>query len=159
LRRRGRIESAGGQGQEERAATRDAATGGPHPRSARRGADLPGAGGEAASRHEAWRQVDGGQVMRPHLFFLWVLLLSALGVLTAPRAAYAEPIEVSVQASATQVEVGEAFTVELRAMSQDKEARPSDPVLKAPRGFSVSGPSISSQSFVQMFNGRTVAKI
>ncbi len=90
---------------------------------------------------------------------LAVALVLAIGAAfaMAPEA-HAGPVEVSAQASSARVEVGEPFSVELRAMTERGAGSPSDPELRAPAGFSVAGPSISTQSIVQIFNGRTNAK-
>ncbi len=58
-------------------------------------------------------------------------------------------VEVSARLSSETVEVGEAFILELSAMSGDKTPF-SDPLLRLPAGLSASGPSIGSKSLVQM---------
>ena len=80
----------------------------------------------------------------------WLTLLAVLAtVLVAsglPRTARAQPrgADVSASVSSEEVEVGEPFTVELRAMSQGDEI-PSDPQLYVPSGLDVSGPSVATR--------------
>jgi hypothetical protein len=87
------------------------------------------------------------------LLFVACLFAAIAGV---PGVASADPDSVTAQASSTKVEVGEPFTIELRASSEQRE---SSPDLKAPKNFQVSGPSISQQTMFQMSNGRTTLKI
>lgn len=78
-----------------------------------------------------------------------------------PRAALAQgsgDLDVSAQVSAREVEVGEAFSIQLKALSVQSDAQPSDPDLRAPSGLVVSGPQISSQSFMQFGAGGSVVK-
>lgn len=89
----------------------------------------------------------------------FVLVAVAL-VIAAPRAASADPpVELKALSSAQQVEVGEPFNVELRAVSERGGPMPSDPELRPPPGFSASGPDVSTQSIVQIFGGRTISKM
>lgn len=78
----------------------------------------------------------------------------------APRPALGQPadLDVTAQASAREVEVGEAFTIQLKALTSKSDAQPSDPDLRAPSGFVVSGPQIGSQSFMQFGAGGSVVK-
>ncbi|MBK8251416.1 MAG: BatD family protein [Polyangiaceae bacterium] len=61
--------------------------------------------------------------------------------------------EVSARLSSPEVEVGEPFSVELKAMSEGGSSVATDPELRSPAGFSVSGPMISTQSFMQFGTG------
>lgn len=60
--------------------------------------------------------------------------------------------QVTSKISENEVEVGEAFTIELMAMSETNEVL-SEPDLRVPAGFSVSGPMISQQSYFQFGTG------
>lgn len=85
---------------------------------------------------------------------LWLGLLAPAAALTASSStavAQTAP-QVTSQVSDTEVEVGEAFTIELKAMSEAGETV-SDPKLRTPSGFSVSGPMISTQSYMQFGSG------
>lgn len=79
----------------------------------------------------------------------WVFAAVAL----VPAAAAAQtPPDVTAQISQTEVEVGEPFTVQLKAMSEDG-AVATGPELRAPSGFSVSGPMLSTQSYMSFGTG------
>ncbi|MEZ4300231.1 MAG: BatD family protein [Polyangiaceae bacterium] len=70
------------------------------------------------------------------------------------RAAFAQSApEVTAHLSDTEVEVGEPFSVELKAMSEGGSPTATDPDLRPPSGFSVSGPMISTQSYMQFGAG------
>jgi len=84
----------------------------------------------------------------------WSLLI-ALFVLVWSSPAHAA--DVSASLSADVVEVGEPFVVEMRAMT-DGDVMPSDPVLRAPKGFVVSGPRISTRSMAQFGGGRSLVQ-
>jgi hypothetical protein len=73
-------------------------------------------------------------------------------------AAQVQGLELTARASASRVEVGEFFSIELRAMS-DGSARASAPDLRAPAAFSVSGPSVSSQTMMQLGGGQSRTQI
>jgi len=90
---------------------------------------------------------------------LLFVMLAFVAALFAPRAALgqAADLDVTAQASAREVEVGEPFTVQLKALTSKSDAQPSDPDLRAP-GFTVSGPQIASQSFMQFGAGGSVVK-
>jgi len=64
-------------------------------------------------------------------------------------------VEVSAGLSADEVEVGEAFTVELKAMTESGST-PSNPSLQVPPGFSVAGPSVSSRTMATFGSGGSV---
>jgi hypothetical protein len=85
-----------------------------------------------------------------------VLALAAVVCSTPARAQNARP-EVIASASSRQVEVGESFTVELKALSEQGEAT-SDPQLRPPNGFEISGPRISTQTLAQFGGGRSTVK-
>lgn len=93
----------------------------------------------------------------PWLALAAVALVSLL-LAGGARAQQAEP-HVTVRASAETVEVGEPFTVELKAMVERGAATPSDPQLRAPREFTVSGPSESTQTIINGFGARASVKV
>ncbi|MBW2453169.1 MAG: BatD family protein [Deltaproteobacteria bacterium] len=64
-------------------------------------------------------------------------------------------VDVSAGLSVDEVEVGEAFSVELKAMSE-RGSTPSNPSLQVPPGFSVSGPTVSSRTMAQFGTGGSV---
>lgn len=79
---------------------------------------------------------------------------AAIALLASPSAhAQAQP-KVTSRASATQVEVGEPFTIELKAMVEQGNASPGDPQLRVPPGIVAADPSISTQTFAQFGGGR-----
>jgi hypothetical protein len=74
-------------------------------------------------------------------------------VTTAANTVFAQtPPAVTSRITVNEVEVGEAFSVELKAMSETGESV-SNPELRPPPGFSISGPMISTQSFMQFGGG------
>src|SRR5439155_21942217 len=90
---------------------------------------------------------DGGQVTR--LARLLSLLFVALTLLRSATAhAQSEP-DISARASARQVEVGEPFTVELKALAEGG-APVNNPELSPPREFTVQGPQISTQTVANL---------
>jgi hypothetical protein len=82
---------------------------------------------------------------------LWVVLAAS------PTSAQGARPDVSASASAREVEVGEPFTVELKALSDQGETA-SEPQLRAPAGFSVTGPRISTQTLAQFGGGKSTVK-
>ncbi|MGK4002560.1 BatD family protein [Sorangium sp. So ce1036] len=80
-------------------------------------------------------------------------LLLALLALFAPLHARAEP-QISARAIPTEAEVGEPFTVEVKALVERGAGMPSDPELRVPPELSIlSGPSIGTQMQTQIVNG------
>ncbi|XXY53029.1 BatD family protein [Sorangium sp. So ce269] len=81
-------------------------------------------------------------------------LLLALLALLAPLRARAQQPELSSRASSTEVEVGEPFSVEVKALVERGAGMPSDPELRVPPDLDiVSGPSIGTQMKTQMGGG------
>lgn len=81
---------------------------------------------------------------------LRALLVLAVCGLTLTRHALARgPLELHASISSDTVAVGEAFVVELSAMSEERTSF-SDPLLRLPNGLSASGPSMGSKTLVQM---------
>ncbi|WP_437753357.1 BatD family protein [Sorangium sp. So ce1389] len=81
-------------------------------------------------------------------------LLLALLALLAPLRARAQQPELSSGASSTEVEVGEPFSVEVKALVERGAGMPSDPELRVPPDLDiVSGPSIGTQMKTQMGGG------
>ncbi|WP_437314713.1 BatD family protein [Sorangium sp. So ce385] len=90
----------------------------------------------------------------PRLAPLATALLFALLALLAPLRARAQQPELSSRASSTEVEVGEPFTVEVKALVERGGGMPSDPELRVPPDLSiVSGPSIGTQMKTQLSGG------
>jgi len=78
-----------------------------------------------------------------------LLLALVMLVVAAPRAFAQGSVEVGAKLSTDTVEVGEAFVLELSAMTGDRTSF-ADPQLRLPAGLSASGPSVGSKSLVQM---------
>ncbi len=90
----------------------------------------------------------------PRLAPLATALLFALLALLAPLRARAQQPELSARASSTEVEVGEPFTVEVKALVERGAGMPSDPELRVPPDLSIaSGPSIGTQMKTQLSGG------
>ncbi|MGC4067875.1 MAG: BatD family protein [Polyangiaceae bacterium] len=62
------------------------------------------------------------------------------------------------QVSATRVEVGQRFSVQVTCNFSDGSEAPTDPRLPAPRVMEVDGPSISSQQSISVVNGHVERK-
>lgn len=79
----------------------------------------------------------------------------------AAQVAYAQgaPPELTLQVSSDVVEVGEPFSLELKALVDDGGSVPTDPAFAAPPGVATQGPPrLSSQSFTSIGRGRRVVK-
>jgi hypothetical protein len=99
-------------------------------------------------------------VIRAPLAVVFVSVLALLAALVSPRAALAQGsgLDLTAHASASTVEVGEPFSIELKAISDSSSSTASDPELRAPSNFTVSGPRVSSQSYMQLGPGGSVVK-
>lgn len=92
----------------------------------------------------------------------WALLAGvlALGAAGPPgvlgvRTAWAQGSpEVSLRVDAEDIEMGESITITLTAMSDAAGSQPLEPQLKAPAGWVVTGPMISTQTQMSVINGR-----
>jgi hypothetical protein len=62
------------------------------------------------------------------------------------------------QVSATRVEVGQRFSVQVTCSFSDANEAPTDPRLPVPRGMESDGPSISSQQSISVVNGHVERK-
>lgn len=91
--------------------------------------------------------------------WLAVAATALLGLFVAGRARADEPPQLTVRASADQVEVGEAFTIELKAMVAQGTTAPSDPAIRPPAGFAVEGPSLSTQTIINGFGSRAQVRV
>lgn len=90
---------------------------------------------------------------------LFALALVALAITpSTPALAQGADLDLSAQVSSRQVEVGEPFTVELKALTEGGSAAASDPELRAPTGFTISGPSVSTRSYMQFGTGGSSVK-
>ncbi|WP_437793326.1 BatD family protein [Sorangium sp. So ce693] len=97
----------------------------------------------------------------PRLAPLATALLVALLALIAPlRARAQQQPELTARASSTDVEVGEPFTVEVKALVERGAGMPSDPELRVPPDLSiVSGPSIGTQMKTQLGGGVMITQL
>jgi len=79
----------------------------------------------------------------------------------APRPAFAQAgaPQVTSSASANLVEVGEVFTIELKALGDQSAPQATDPELRAPPAFTARGPSVSTQTFMQFGGGGSSIKV
>ncbi len=77
------------------------------------------------------------------------LVVAALDVTSYARAQ--TQTQVQTQVTAQVVEVGKPFQVQIKASGTEK---PSNPRLKVPRGFSVSGPSVGTSQQMSITNGQ-----
>ncbi|MBI4700415.1 MAG: BatD family protein [Deltaproteobacteria bacterium] len=93
--------------------------------------------------------------MRAALAWPLVALL-VLGFAPPARAQAGAP-DLTATISAAEVQVGEPFTIELRAMTETGDS-PHSPLLRAPPELAVSGPHISSQTRMQFGMGRSVVE-
>jgi hypothetical protein len=86
----------------------------------------------------------------------FALAVFALLLVGAPRWAFAQwqQPRVTVSLSQPEAEVGEAFTVELVAMVEQGAPMPEKPSLRAPAGFNVDGPRVTTQQQMSWVNGR-----
>lgn len=87
-------------------------------------------------------------------------LIPLFAALLTPLPALAQQngLDLSARASSNEVEVGEAFTIELKAIAEQGAGTASDPELKAPSTFVVSSPRMSSQQYMQLGPGGSVVK-
>ena len=83
--------------------------------------------------------------MRPSRFALTTALVGSTSTVHAATA-------LRTTASAHQAEVGESIRIEVSALS-DTDDSPTNPQLRAPPGFSVQGPSVSSSQQISFSNG------
>lgn len=99
-----------------------------------------------------------GHTALPKNTLLAVVIAVFLGLLL-PRVALADP-ELVARASASQVEVGETFTIELKALSEQGSSTPRNPAIHPPPQITVvSGPMLSSQTVAQFGGGVSSVKV
>lgn len=67
--------------------------------------------------------------------------------------------EVSLRADTDNVEMGEAITITLSVMNNAGSAQPTDPRIKQPPGWVVTGPMISTQTQMSIINGQVSQKV
>lgn len=83
------------------------------------------------------------------------LLATSTACLIAAASAQAmAAARLSTQLSASRVEVGQQFTLQLSCLVDSGSGSPSEPRLLVPRGLSAQGPSISTQQNVSIINGQ-----
>lgn len=94
------------------------------------------------------------------LVSLLLALAGALFALAFSNAARAQVgLELRSSVSQPVVEVGQPFSVKLRALVDKGDPPPNDPQLSAPPGFSVQGPSISTQTHATFGSGGSSVKL
>ena len=88
-------------------------------------------------------------------------VVGAAAVLLVAGGARAEAPQITVRLGADSAEVGEPFTIEIKVMvdqgSQGSQT-PSDPQISPPPGFTVAGPSISTQMMMNSFGARATVR-
>jgi hypothetical protein len=87
---------------------------------------------------------------------VWLLslaMLVALSALFGARPVWAQ-VSVRTSVSARKVEVGQSFQFQITAMGSDDRAVAQDPRLSVPPGFQVMGPSIGSQTHMNLNTGQ-----
>ena len=80
----------------------------------------------------------------------------------APHEAFAQQAampDLTLQLSSDVVEVGEPFSLELKALVDQGAAIPTDPKFAPPAGVSAQEPRLSQQTFATMGRGRNVVKV
>lgn len=85
-----------------------------------------------------------------------VLVLCAflLGASAAPPSfAQGGGVSMQTEVSARRVEVGQVFQLQVTALGEDGSSAPSNPRLRVPPGFSMQGPSVSTQQQVSISGG------
>lgn len=90
-----------------------------------------------------------------------VAALAAPAPFVEPPVAFAQAAtpELTLQVSSDVVEVGEPFSLELKALVDEGGSVPTDPAFAAPPGVATQGPPrLSSQSFTSIGRGRRVSK-
>ncbi|HMJ13411.1 MAG TPA: BatD family protein, partial [Polyangiaceae bacterium] len=80
-----------------------------------------------------------------------LLLLAATCGSTPVRAQ--SGLQLQTELSARRVEAGQIFQLQLTALAESQGAPPSAPRLQVPPGFSVQGPTVSSQQQVSIMGG------
>jgi hypothetical protein len=80
-------------------------------------------------------------------------LLASAWLTCAPPAAAQSGLEVQTQLSSRRAEVGEIFQLQFTVLGDAGSPPPSAPRLRVPPGFSVQGPSVSSQQQVSISGG------
>ncbi len=85
--------------------------------------------------------------------------LAAVAVASTAGSAFAQGgVSTSTRASTTRAEAGSAFTVSFTVLSNSGSALPTMPRLPGPAGFSVHGPSVSTQQQVSISGNQVVQK-
>jgi hypothetical protein len=110
--------------------------------------------GEKRRRRGGWGGLRGWSIsliVRAALGSLAPLVVST-ALLAAPAVAFATP-RITLRPDAPVVEVGEVITITMTALGDGGEEL-SDPSLAVPSGFSVRGPTVSSQSSISVVNGK-----
>lgn len=82
----------------------------------------------------------------------------AAAALLVAGVARADGPQITVRIGADAAEVGEPFTIEIKAMVDQGAGSPSDPQVSPPPGFTVEGPSISTQMMMNSFGARATVR-
>ena len=78
---------------------------------------------------------------------------------STPSAAAQDAPQITVRSDLDEVEVGDPFTVELKAMVDNGSPAPSDPQIRPPPGFRVDGPSLGTQTVINGFGARAQVRV
>lgn len=92
--------------------------------------------------------------MRPSA---WLAGAAVIAVAASARAQ--DPPQVTVRSDLDEVEVGDPFTIELKAMVDNGSPAPSDPQIRPPPGFRVDGPSLGTQTMINGFGARAQVRV
>ena len=95
---------------------------------------------------------------RPFAWLGQIVRLLALAALLVARPASAQ-VSVQTGVSAHKVEVGQSFQFQITAMGSDDGAMAQNPRLSVPPGFEVHGPSVGSQTHMNLNTGRRTVGI
>lgn len=86
--------------------------------------------------------------------------LAGAAVIAAAASARAQDApQISVRSDLDEVEVGDPFTIEMKAMVDNGSPAPSDPQIRPPPGFRVDGPSLGTQTQINGFGARAQVRV
>ncbi len=103
------------------------------------------------------------RVLRSACFAAWLALAAgaSVGLWVDPEGAHAQWADptVSVDVSSNIVEVGEAFSLQIKAMVAQGAPVPTDPAAKAPAGVTLEGPRVTTQTNMSWVNGVSTSSV
>ena len=103
------------------------------------------------------------RALRSACFAAWIAFSAgaATSLWVAPEGALAQWADptLSVEVSSNIVEVGEAFSLQLKAMVPQGAPIPTDPAAKAPSGVSLEGPRVTTQTNMSWINGVSTSSV